>query len=423
MNKEYIEFSDELSVLHATLDNGLTVYLMETPKQKNCYAIYGTKYGSTDIAFSKNNESTITVPDGIAHFLEHKLFENEDGDAFSKFAVTGASANAYTSFDRTCYLFQCTNNFEKNLEILLDFVQNPYFTKETIQKELGIIGQEIKMYDDSPFWCSLFNMLKCMYPNHPVNKDIAGTVESIAKITPELLYSCYETFYNPSNMYLCAAGNFNSEEILQKITREINTNAPVTITREPFIDNAEVTKHYIKQEMDMILPVFVLGYKQKINSPTRSLKTQICMNILSEIICGSASPLNARLIKEGLISSPISCEYFTGYGYATLMFSGESENPNAVTNAIKEEINRLKQEGIDKKIFSAEKCAMYGSFIRSFDSQDSIVSNMVDCAINDVEFFEDIKILKNLTTQSLEKRLNVLDNNNTVLSVILPIDK
>ena len=188
MKKQIFEGFGEESYVKAVLDNGLEIYIMEKPQYSSSYAIYGTHYGSIDTKFSKNGSEMITVPEGIAHYLEHKLFEGEDGDAFSKYAKTGASANAFTSFDRTCYLFSCSDNFYENLDILLSFVQSPYFTKENVEKEQGIIGQEIRMYDDNPGWRVMFNLLKGMYHNHPVRIDIAGTVESIAQIDADLLY-------------------------------------------------------------------------------------------------------------------------------------------------------------------------------------------------------------------------------------------
>ena len=196
-------------------DSGLTIYLFPKKDYNSKYAIFGTKYGSVNNAFSLDNGEVTAVPDGIAHYLEHKLFESEDGDAFTRYAKTGANANAYTSFDKTCYLFSCTENFDESFEILLDFVQSPYFTEETVAKEQGIIGQEIRMYDDSPEWCVMFNMLENMYHNHPVKIDIAGTVESIAKITPDYLYQCYNTFYNLNNMVLCVAGDLTVEDVLK----------------------------------------------------------------------------------------------------------------------------------------------------------------------------------------------------------------
>ena len=182
---------------------GLDIYIWKMEDYSTSYALFGTKYGSINTKFKTKNETDfITVPNGIAHYLEHKLFENEDCDVFSLYAKTGASANAYTSFDKTCYLFSCTDNVYESLEILLSFVQSPYFTEETVQKEQGIIGQEIRMYDDNAGWRVFFNMLQGMYQNHPVKIDIAGTVESIAKINADLLYQCYNTFYNLSLIHI-----------------------------------------------------------------------------------------------------------------------------------------------------------------------------------------------------------------------------
>ena len=195
---------------------GLDIYIWKMEDYSTSYALFGTKYGSINTKFrTKNEKDFITVPNGIAHYLEHKLFENEDCDVFSLYAKTGASANAYTSFDKTCYLFSCTDNVYESLEILLSFVQSPYFTEETVQKEQGIIGQEIRMYDDNAGWRVFFNMLQGMYHNHPVKIDIAGTVESIAQINADLLYQCYNTFYNLNNMVLSIAGNIDEDKILE----------------------------------------------------------------------------------------------------------------------------------------------------------------------------------------------------------------
>ena len=194
--------------------SGLTIYLYPKPEYKSTYAIFGTNYGSIDTKFQvKGSKEVIEVPDGIAHYLEHKLFESEEGDAFSEYAKTGAIANAYTSFDFTGYLFSCSENFDESLKILLNFVQSPYFTEETVKKEQGIIGQEIRMYEDNPDWKVLFNLLNCLYHNHPVKKDIAGSIESIAEITAEKLYTCYKCFYNLNNMSICIVGNIDYKSV------------------------------------------------------------------------------------------------------------------------------------------------------------------------------------------------------------------
>ncbi len=420
MKKHYFEgFADE-SYVKAELDCGLSVYIMEKPQYSSSYAIFGTKYGSIDTKFSKDGEDEVCVPEGIAHFLEHKLFESEDGDAFSKYAKTGASANAFTSFDRTCYLFSCSDKFYENLDILLNFVQSPYFTEATVQKEQGIIGQEIRMYDDSPGWRVMFNMLEAMYHCHPVRIDIAGTVESIAEINAELLYKCYETFYNPANMFICIAGNVDTERVLNQIEKSIKNKKPVEITRGAFNEPDCVVSNYVEQKLAVSMPMFCLGFKQKIASPYRRLKSKVCVNLLLDIICGDASPLYARLMNEGLINDDFDCEYFYGNGYAAVIFEGESYSPERVAEEIKAEIERLRNEGIDKKLFSAVKSGAYGNMIRKFNSVEALATQLTECAMCDYDLFEEIRLLKTASYDDVMKRLDVFCNENAVLSVIKP---
>ncbi|MGN0493695.1 MAG: EF-P 5-aminopentanol modification-associated protein YfmH, partial [Acutalibacteraceae bacterium] len=399
--------------------SGLKIYILEKPQYNSAYAVFGTKYGSIDTCFSVNGEKT-QVPEGIAHFLEHKLFESEDGDAFTKYAATGAYANAYTSFDRTCYLFSCSDRFYDNLAILLDFVQSPYFTAETVQKEQGIIGQEIRMYDDSPEWRVMFNMLLAMYKNHPVRIDIAGTVESIAEIDDKLLYKCYNTFYNPSNMFICIAGNVNSEKVLSQINGAIKTNAPIEIERIGCDEPDGVSESYVEQKLAVAQPLFCFGYKEVMHKPERTVKEIIHTSLLLEIIAGDASPLYKRLINEGLINDEFSFEYFTGNGYSAVIFEGESSDPRRVAEEIKEEVCRLKADGIDKKLFSAVRCGMYGEAVQAFNSVESIATRLVGCAMSDSGLFDELKYLKTVTPEDIYKRLSLLDGDKTVLSVIKP---
>ncbi len=422
MKREVFESDIGESYLKATLSSGLKIYVLEKPQYNSCYAIFGTKYGSIDTLFSVNGEET-SVPEGIAHFLEHKLFESEDGDAFTKYAKTGAYANAFTSFDRTCYLFSCSDKFYENLQILLDFVQSPYFTEATVSKEQGIIGQEIRMYDDSPAWRVMFNMLLAMYHNHPVRIDIAGTVDSIAKIDSDLLYKCYNTFYNPSNMFICIAGNVDTERVLKQIKEGIKPSEIVEITRINEPEPETVVKNYVEQKLSVAQPMFCFGFKETMSKPQRSVKQKICTSLLLEILAGEASPLYKKLTNMGLINDEFGTEYFTGHGYSAVIFEGESSDPKAVAEEIKREVARLKNEGIDKKLFSAIRSGMYGNAIRVFDSVEGIAMQMVDSAMNDSSLFDDIKYLKSVTSEDVYKRLLKLEDENSVLSVILPLEE
>ena len=422
MKREVFESEIGESYVKATLDSGLRVYILEKPRYNSSYAIFGTKYGSIDTVFSANGE-TVSVPEGIAHFLEHKLFESEDGDAFSKYAKTGAYANAFTSFDKTCYLFSCSDKFYENLAILLDFVQSPYFTKATVEKEQGIIGQEIRMYDDSPAWRVMFNMLLSMYSKHPVRIDIAGTVESIAKIDAELLYKCYNTFYNPSNMFICIAGNVDTQKVLEQIKASVKETEPIELTRITADEPQEVVTNYVEQKLAVAQPMFCFGFKESMSKPERSVKHKISSAILLEILVGEASPLYKKLTNMGLINDEFSTEYFTGYGYAATIFEGESSDPKAVAEEIKKEIARLKAEGIDKKLFTAVRAGMYGNAIRLFDSVEGIAMQMVDAAMCDTGVFDDIKYLKSVTSEDVYKRLLKLEDEKSVLSVIMPVEE
>ncbi len=422
MKREVFESDIGESYIKATLTSGLRIYVLEKPQYNSSYAIFGTKYGSIDTIFSVNGEQT-AVPEGIAHFLEHKLFESEDGDAFTKYAKTGAYANAFTSFDRTCYLFSCSNKFYENLQILLDFVQSPYFTEATVNKEQGIIGQEIRMYDDSPAWRVMFNMLLAMYHNHPVRIDIAGTVESIAKINSDLLYKCYNTFYNPSNMFICIAGNVDTEKVLKQIKESIKPSEPIELTRINEPEPETVVKNYVEQKLAVAQPMFCLGFKETMSKPERSVKQKVCTAILLDILAGEASPLYKKLINDGLINDEFSTEYFIGYGYSAVIFEGESSNPQAVAEEIKKEIARIKTEGIDKKLFSAVRSGMYGNSIRVFDSVEGIAMHMTEAAITDSGLFDEIKYLKSVTSEDVYKRLLKLENEKSVLSVILPSEE
>ncbi|MBE6787545.1 MAG: insulinase family protein [Ruminococcaceae bacterium] len=421
MLKEVIHGDIGESYVKAVHSSGLKIYILEKPQYNSCYAIFGTKYGSIDTMFSVDGETT-EVPEGIAHFLEHKLFESEDGDAFTKYAQTGAYANAFTSFDKTCYLFSCSNLFYENLEILLNFVQSPYFTKETVEKEQGIIGQEIRMYDDSPAWRVMFNMLLAMYKNHPVRIDIAGTCESIAKIDADLLYKCYNTFYNPSNMFLCIAGNVETEKILKMVETSIKVNQPLQIERIKPQEPQEVLKREVSQNLAVAQPMFCYGYKLPY-SKMPTVKDRVCIQLLLEVIAGDCSPLYKNLMDSALINDDFSFEHFCGDGYNAVIFEGDSIDPKEVAKQIDMEINRLKTDGINKKLFSAIRSGLYGGAIRSFNSVESIVMQFVDSAMNDTCLFDELKYLKSITVEDVLKRLSLFDNEKTVLSVINPLSE
>ncbi len=398
--------------------SGLNIYVYEKEDYSGSYAVFGTKYGSINTRFSANDGEIVTVPDGIAHYLEHKLFESEDGDAFAKYAKTGANANAFTSFDKTCYLFSTTDNFKESLEILLDFVQTPYFTDETVAKEQGIIGQEIKMYDDSPDWRVMFNLLECLYHNHPVKIDIAGTVESIAKITPEKLYQCYNTFYNLNNMALCVCGKARLDEVLEVADRLLKPSDDVKITNYFEDEPYEIVKNFAEQNLPVALPMFNIGFKSDGKERTTAAE-QASLDVLLAMIFSSVSPLHRKLLDKELINQNFDYEVFEGPGYSSIILGGESRKPEEVYSCIKEYIKELKDKGLSKKDYEICKKAIYGDTMSSLNSISSIGNNLIDSHFTDREFFSYVDAVYNLQFEQVESAFDkFVDYNNSALSVI-----
>ena len=398
--------------------SGLHIYVYPKEGYRSAYAIIGARYGSINTCFSRDGGEKITVPDGIAHYLEHKRFESAEGDAFTRYAETGASANAYTSFEKTCYLFSCTDHFDESFEILLDFVQDPYFTAQTVQKEQGIIGQEIKMYDDSPDWRVMFNMLEGMYHNHPVKIDIAGTVETIAEITAEKLYDCYNTFYNLNNMVLCVSGNVTVEQVLKTCDRMLKPSEPHTIENYFEDEPYEIVKPFVEQSFPVSMPLFNLGFKERADAlmdERRLAETEILLSALAS----PTSALYRELMDSNLINNTFSYELFEGPGYCAVIFGGESRAPEQAAAKIRETIDRVKREGLSREEFEIAKRAVYGDGISSLNSVSNIANMIADYHFNGNELFAAIDAVAEARKADVDRRLTeMLDTDNCTLSVI-----
>lgn len=403
---------------HYVHPTGVKVYLMRKKGYNSNYAVFGTAYGSVDTCFSKDGGEKISVPEGIAHFLEHKLFESEENDAFELFSKTGASANAYTSFDRTCYLFSCADKLKDNLKILLNFVQSPYFTAKTVKKEQGIIGQEIQMYLDSPGWRVMFNLLKVLYSDNPVRIDIAGTRESIAEIDDKLLYDCYNTFYNPDNMFLIVIGDFDEDEISGIIDEGLKERKRVEIKRYKKEESEEINGNYIEESLQVAKPLFMVGFKDKTPEGYTEIKRQLVMELCLDIVFGKSSYLYKKLLNKGLLSSPFDYEYFCTRNTAAVMISGETDDPKLIKEEILKELKRINKEGIDEELFSAARSQRYGDEALSFDDIEDIASMLVDCAVTGGTAFDDINLLKKVTKEDCEECLKYLTEDRCALSVI-----
>ncbi|MGN0622706.1 MAG: EF-P 5-aminopentanol modification-associated protein YfmH [Oscillospiraceae bacterium] len=410
---------DEYHLYHHP--SGLDVLIWKMEGFTTTEALFGTKYGSVNNRFKTvDTGDYIEVPDGIAHYLEHKLFENEDCDVFELYAKTGASANAFTSFCETAYTFSCSDNYEQSLEILLEFVQKPYFTEENVEKERGIIAQEIKMSKDSPDRACFFNMLNAMYRNHPVKIDIAGTVESIQKINADLLYKCYNTFYNLHNMALCIAGNVDEEKVMEICDKCLvpaeDKKLEFSFPDEP----GEIVEPRVTEKFTVGTPLFSIGIKCPVYSGRQMVKMEVAAGIILQMLAGPMSPLYKELFDEGLINSSFGTEVFNSeQGFFTCICSGESRSPDEVYKRYLQEIERIKQEGFDDKLFEKIRRSKYGSVIRGFNNVENCADIMLESYIQGVNAFDSVEFLATLTLEDITKAFEELfDVSKAVISII-----
>ncbi|MEG2087673.1 MAG: pitrilysin family protein [Angelakisella sp.] len=403
--------------------SGLTILLCPMEGFSTAYALFAAKVGSIDTTFkTQQEEDFVTVPSGIAHFLEHKMFESEEGDAFAQYAKTGASANAYTSVDRTAYLFSCTVTFRQTMEILLKQVTTPYFTQQTVEKEQGIIGQEIRMYDDEPSWRVMFNLFEALFHENPIKLDIAGTVESIAEISAELLHRCYRTFYHLNNMVLAVAGNFQEADVLELADQILKPAAPQTIRYQRVPEPREVVRHNAEQTLSVAAPLFEIGFKGLSGDSLQNLKTQVVAEVLMEILCGESSPLYRRLYDAGLINSTFEYEVLSGRDYLIPMYGGESRDPAEVYRQLTAEIVRVTAEGIDRAAFERCRKATYGRYISMYCKSSSVAGLLVLSHFSGVDSMYDL--LEQVRTLEYDRVTDCLktdfDPQYSALSVINP---
>ena len=360
-------------VCHEVLENGLHVYVFPKPEHGKSYAFFATNYGGMDMRFELDGQMHDT-PAGVAHFLEHKMFDTEDGNALQDLASNGASPNAFTSNAITGYYFESTEKFEENLRILLSFVSVPWFTKESVDKEQGIIGQEIRMIEDNPDWCVFINMMQGLYQKHPIRTSVAGTVESISHITDQTLYACHKAFYDPSNMVLCVAGNVDPERVC-RIARQILPDSSGVKVRRDYGDTEpeHVASERIEVEMEVAAPVFQIACKG--DGPSEgpeSLRLQLLGELAIQALAGSSGPLYSALYERGLINSEFSCGCEQYPGCIFLYAGGESRDPDRVLAMFKEEAQRLAQEGIEPALWGRLKKAAYGERVRGLNSFENL---------------------------------------------------
>lgn len=402
---EYEQLQETL--YHEKMSNGLDVYVLPKKGFNKTYAVFTTKYGSIDNRFVPlGKNEMVHVPDGIAHFLEHKLFEKADGDVFQDFSKQGASANAFTSFTRTAYLFSSTSNVERNLETLIDFVQDPYFTEKTVEKEKGIIGQEINMYDDNPDWRLYFGVIENMYKEHPVRIDIAGTVESISHITKDLLYECYETFYHPSNMLLFIVGPVDPEAIISQV-RENQGKKPYTdqpeIKREEVKEQEAVFRKEKEIKMNVQGPKCLVGLKSKnpFKLGEELLKHELSMNLLLEALFGKSSAQYESLYEKGYIDETFSFDFTAEYGFGFAAIGGDTPEPDQLAEDISSMLLRAGELITAEKIELARKKKI-GTFLKALNSPEYIANQFTRYAFLDMSLFDVVTVLEQITLEDVQ---------------------
>ncbi len=411
------------TLMHETLPNGLNVYVIPKKDYQQSYAFFATNYGSIDLRFCLGG-SWQDTPAGVAHFLEHKMFDKKDGNALQELSKNGASPNAFTSFQMTAYHFECTGKFEENLRILLDFVSQPYFTPESVSKEQGIIGQEIRMYEDSPDWRAYENLFTCLYENHPVRINIAGTIESIAKITDKTLYDCHRAFYNPSNMVLCVAGDVDAARVVALAREILPEHGLGSIERDYGTeDPARVLRHEMELKMEVSMPMFMLGAKSTPAKPGfEAQRLELLAELACQALCGVSSPLYADLYDHGLINRGFEGSYMDFPGGACLMFGGESKDPRAVRAQILDEAARVSRSGFDGALFDRLKKALFGERLRQLNELDNICYQQAGAHFLQACHFDFPELFDSITAQDAAEYIaQTVTPERCALSLILPV--
>lgn len=408
------------TMYHEKLENGLNVFVFPKPDFQKGYAFFATNYGGMDMRFCLNGEWHST-PAGVAHYLEHKMFDTEDGNALQELAANGASPNAFTSNDITGYYFDSTEKFEDNLRILLSFVSVPWFTRESVDKERGIIGQEIGMIEDDPEWKCFMNLMKALYKSHPIRVSVAGSVESIAEITPETLYACHKAFYDPANMVLCVAGPVDPARICDA-AREILPKEAGPIAAKDYGEREEprAAQSLIEERMEVSAPIFQLGWKG--DAPGKGeerLRRQLLGELALEVLLGSSSPLYAKLYREGLINQEFGYGYEDSFGCAFLAANGESRDPEAVRMAVAEEAARIGREGVDKQLWERVKKGVYGNRVRGLNSFENLCVGQAQAFFAGYDFLRFAELFDAITKKEAEELIGTwVTEERAALSVV-----
>ena len=424
MQKEYYKNIDE-TLISETLPNGLKINIIQKPQFSKSFAMFATNYGGADRRFKLAGE-WIDTPAGVAHFLEHKMFDMPDGNALNVLSSRGASPNAFTSSEITAYHFESTTMFDENLRTLLSFVSTPYFTAESVQKEQGIIGQEIRMVEDTPGYVLYYNLLKCLYSSNPVRDSVAGTVESIAEITHETLYHCHKVFYNPSNMTLAVVGDVDPEKVIEA-ARELLPSEPGEVPESDYGEKESSAPHQNKLSalMEVSAPQFLFGSKLVPESKGKArLRQMLIGEIALRLLFGPSSPFYTRLYADGLINNSFDYELDYTAGTAMIIAGGESRNVEGVMNELNGEIAKIASEGLNKTLFENARKSFFGSQLRILGSFSALSQTLANGAFADycpLDAFDEINRISIEDVQSFI--MQSLTCEKLALSVVSPLER
>ena len=403
MNKTVYDSLGE-TLYTATLPNGLRLCVVPKPGFRASYAVFAANYGGAMLRFRLDGAMRDT-PGGVAHFLEHKMFDLPDGDnALNLLSANGADPNAFTAADLTCYYFQCTEKFEENLRLLLHFVSTPYFTAETVQKERGIIAQEILMSEDSPDHALYYNLLEQLYAVHPIRERVVGTVESIEAITEETLYACHRAFYAPGNMCLCVEGDVEPERI-EALARECLPFDPGPVPEPDFGPEETLlpTAALRREAMPVSAPQFLIGAKLPTRTGAEGQRQRIIAQLALRLLVGSSTHFYASLYADGTLNRDFDYELFCAAGASAVLIGGESERPEAVLEALNAEIARVGAEGFESAAFERAKRASYGARLRGLEDFESVCVGLAEGQFEGVCPFDAPAVLATLTQDECER--------------------
>lgn len=427
MKTHQYELIDE-KVFEHEFDNGLKLFVIPKPGFQKTYVTYTTQFGSLDNHFKPiGSQQFVEVPDGVAHFLEHKLFEKEDEDLFTAFAEENAQANAFTSFDRTSYLFSATSNIESNIKRLLNMVETPYFTEETVNKEKGIIAEEIKMYQEQPGYKLMFNTLRAMYSKHPIRVDIAGSVESIYEITKDDLYLCYETFYHPSNMVLFVVGDVDPKRICNVIEEHENrrhkTNQP-SIQRGAIKEPNEVVQSFVSEKMKLQSPRLMLGFKNEpLNeAPEKYVQKDLEMTLFFELVFGEETDFYQSLLNDDLIDDSFGYQFVLEPTYSFSIITSATHEPDQLKDRLLTELKKYRGNLKDSEAFELLKKQFIGEFISSLNSPEYIANQYAKLYFEGVSVFDMLDIVENITLDSINETAKQYLNIDRLVDSRLEID-